>query len=196
MFYRKYMKRTLDFIIALFALPFWIIIFLIVFLLIKIDDGGPIFYNAERLGKNGKIFKMYKFRSMKVNAPDIRNKDGSTFNAVDDPRLTKVGAILRKTSSDETAQLLNVLVGDMSLVGPRPFLPVKGFTPQGFAKDRLMVRPGLTGYAQAYYRNSINQKRQEEIDSYYANNLNFILDAKIVLKTIKTVLLRENIYHS
>lgn len=196
MFYRKYMKRTLDFIIALFALPFWIIIFLIVFLLIKIDDGGPIFYNAERLGKNGKIFKMYKFRSMKVNAPDIRNKDGSTFNAVDDPRLTKVGAILRKTSSDETAQLLNVLVGDMSLVGLRPFLPVKGFTPQGFAKDRLMVRPGLTGYAQAYYRNSINQKRQEEIDSYYANNLNFILDAKIVLKTIKTVLLRENIYHS
>lgn len=158
--------------------------------------GDRSFTMQRDLEKNGKIFKMYKFRSMKVNAPDIRNKDGSTFNAVDDPRLTKVGAILRKTSLDETAQLLNVLVGDMSLVGPRPFLPVKGFTPQGFAKDRLMVRPGLTGYAQAYYRNSINQKRQEEIDSYYANNLNFILDAKIVLKTIKTVLLRKNIYHS
>jgi undecaprenyl phosphate N,N'-diacetylbacillosamine 1-phosphate transferase len=121
--YKKYFKRILDLILALIALPFWFIIFIIVGPIIYFQDKGPIFYNAPRLGKDGKVFKMYKFRSMKVNAPDIRNEDGSTFNSEDDPRLTKIGKFIRKTSLDETPQLLNIIKGDMSIIGPRPDLP-------------------------------------------------------------------------
>lgn len=91
--------------------------------LIWLTDRGPTFYNAQRVGLNGKIFKMFKFRSMKVNAPDIRNTDGSTFNSSDDPRVTRIGRFIRKTSIDEIPQILNVLIGDMSFVGPRPVLP-------------------------------------------------------------------------
>lgn len=99
------------------------LVILICGILIKIEDRGPIFYFGKRLGKNGRIFKMYKLRSMKVNAPDLRNSDGSTYNSDDDPRLTKMGKILRKTSLDELPQIINVLKGDMSFVGPRPDLP-------------------------------------------------------------------------
>jgi len=106
--YQKYIKRIIDIIFSLIGLIFFLPIFLIVSILIKLEDKGPIFYNAERLGQNGKIFKMYKFRSMKVNAPDIRNKDGSTYNGNDDPRLTKIGKFIRKTSLDELPQLINV----------------------------------------------------------------------------------------
>jgi len=111
--YKKYFKRVFDLLLALIALPFWLILLIIIAPLIYFDDKGPIFYNAPRLGKNGVIFKMYKFRTMKVNSPDLRNEDGSTYNSENDPRLTRIGRLLRKTSLDETPQIINVLKGDM-----------------------------------------------------------------------------------
>lgn len=116
--YKHFFKRLFDLIIALFALPFVLLLILIMVPLIWLTDRGPTFYNAQRVGLNGKIFKMFKFRSMKVNAPDIRNTDGSTFNSSDDPRVTRIGRFIRKTSIDEIPQILNVLIGDMSLSVP------------------------------------------------------------------------------
>ncbi|MCK9329632.1 MAG: sugar transferase, partial [Candidatus Cloacimonetes bacterium] len=109
--YRDFFKRIFDLVLAIIALPFWLIILVIVGPMIYFQDKGSIFYNAPRLGKDGKIFKMYKFRSMKMNALDLRNEDGSTFNAEDDPRLTNIGKFMRKTSLDETPQLLNIIKG-------------------------------------------------------------------------------------
>lgn len=120
--YEKFIKRILDIVFSLILFPFFLVITLIVAVMIKVEDGGKVFYYANRLGKNGNDFKMYKFRSMKMNAPDIRNSDGSTFNSNDDPRLTRIGKILRKTSVDELPQLINVFLGEMSFIGPRPDL--------------------------------------------------------------------------
>ena len=121
--YKRFFKIVVDLAIALIALPFWLVVLIIIGPLIYLEDRGPMFYNAPRLGKDGKVFTMYKFRSMKANAPDIRNEDGSTFNSEDDPRLTRIGRFIRKTSLDETPQILNVIKGDMSIIGPRPDLP-------------------------------------------------------------------------
>ena len=193
--YSKGIKRILDFIIGLIALPFIIVITLIMAPIVYINDKGPIFYNASRLGRNGKPFKMYKFRSMMVNAPDIRNKDGSTYNGDDDPRVTKVGRFMRKTSIDELPQFLNVLLGDMSLIGPRPdpLDDMEIYTEH--QKMKLNVRPGITGYNQAYYRNSVEQNEKFEHDVYYAENISFFLDIKIFFKTIATILTRDNVYN-
>lgn len=193
--YSKGIKRILDFIIGLIALPFIIVITLIMAPIIYFNDKGPIFYNASRLGRNGKPFKMYKFRSMMVNAPDIRNKDGSTYNGDDDPRVTKVGRFMRKTSIDELPQFLNVLLGDMSLIGPRPdpLDDMEIYTE--YQKKKLNVRPGITGYNQAYYRNSVEQNEKFEHDVYYAENISFFLDIKIFFKTIATLLTRDNVYN-
>ncbi|WP_349820520.1 sugar transferase [Catenibacterium sp. RTP21428st1_D7_RTP21428_210409] len=193
--YSKGIKRILDFIIGLIALPFIIVITLIMAPIIYFNDKGPIFYNASRLGRNGKPFKMYKFRSMMVNAPDIRNKDGSTYNGDDDPRVTKVGRFMRKTSIDELPQFLNVLLGDMSLIGPRPdpLDDMEIYTE--YQKKKLNVRPGITGYNQAYYRNSVEQNEKFEHDVYYAENISFFLDIKIFFKTIATILTRDNVYN-
>ncbi|MDU2196908.1 MAG: sugar transferase, partial [Peptostreptococcaceae bacterium] len=120
--YLTYIKRIADIIICLIGLPIFALIYICIGILIKIEDGGPIFYKAERIGKDSKIFKMYKFRSMKVNAPKILNEDGSTYNASDDPRVTKIGKFIRETSLDETAQIINVLKGEMSIIGPRASL--------------------------------------------------------------------------
>ena len=197
--YRHFGKRYLDIFISILGLPFFALIFLVVAPLIKLCDGGPVFYNADRLGYRGRIFKMYKFRSMRVNAPDIRNADGSTFNAEDDPRVTPIGRLLRKTSLDETPQILNVLRGDMSLIGPRPVLTTNY---HGYKKldekrrKRLRVRPGITGYSQAYYRNSISQDEKIEQDCYYVDHLSMLMDMKILLQTMRAVLRHENIYVS
>ena len=122
-------------------------------------------------------------------------EDGSTYNAEDDPRVIKIGRILRKTSIDEIPQILNVLIGDMSIVGPRPFVPTDGIIDisQDYY-DRLNVRPGVTGYTQAYYRNSISQEEKIKLDAEYARNITFIKDIKIIIKTIETVVKRKNIY--
>lgn len=195
--YRLFGKRLLDIFLSLLGLPFFGLVFFVIAPLIKLSDGGPVFYNAKRLGHRGKIFVMYKFRSMRVDAPDIRNADGSTYNAEDDSRVTPIGRLLRKTSLDETPQLLNVLKGDMSFVGPRPHLTThyRGYAHLGEKqKKRLRVLPGITGYSQAYYRNSISQDEKIEQDCFYAEHLSFSLDCKILLQTIRAVLRRENIY--
>jgi len=192
--YGKWVKRLLDILFALVAIPFGLILFLIVGALIFIEDRGSVFYNAPRLGRNGKIFRMYKFRSMKMNAPDLRNADGSTFNAQEDPRLTRVGRFIRKTSIDETPQLLNVLLGDMSVVGPRPDLPEHRAMYVGNEERKLEVRPGVTGYSQAYFRNAMPWKERIAKDIEYIDHLSFLFDAKIIVKTIATVLRHENVY--
>lgn len=115
--YFNFVKRFIDIIIGLLAFPFVLVLIIIMGPIIYFNDKGPIFYNAERLGLNGKPFKMFKFRSMFVNAPDIRNEDGSTYNGDDDPRVTKVGRFMRKTSLDEIPQFLNVLLGDSGIIG-------------------------------------------------------------------------------
>lgn len=118
--YVRFGKRIWDIAIGLIALPLVLLIIAVLAPLIKLEDGGPVFYNAPRVGKDGVDFKMYKLRSMRVNAPDLIMEDGSTYNGADDPRMTKIGAFMRKTSLDEMPQFFNVLLGDMSVVGPRP----------------------------------------------------------------------------
>lgn len=194
--YGKYFKRIFDLILAIVALPFWFIILLIIGPIIYIQDKGPIFYNAPRLGKDGRIFKMYKFRSMKVNAPDIRNEDGSTFNSEDDPRLTKIGKFIRKTSLDETPQLLNIIKGDMSIIGPRPSLPDAFKKYDSNSKRKFEVRPGITGYSQAYFRNSIGLNDKVQKDIYYIEHISWLLDIRIFIKTAINVFRKENIYGS
>ena len=193
--YKKYIKRLLGFIFSLLGLPVFALIFIVVAPMIFMEDHGPIFYNCSRLGRNGKVYKMFKFRTMKVNAPDLRNKDGTTYNSENDPRLTKIGRILRKTSLDETPQLLNVLIGNMSFIGPRPDLPtsIQELYRPGDEK-KLTVNPGITGYSQAYYRNSSTIAQRFDGDVFYAENISFLLDVKIFFRTIKTVFMHENIY--
>lgn len=192
--YRRYFKRLFDIVISLLFMPFLMIIILIVGLVIKLTDGGPVFYLGYRLGQNGSTFKMYKFRTMKVNALDFRNADGSTFNSEDDPRLLKSGKILRKSSIDELPQFINVLIGDMSVIGPRPDLPEMINEYSESERLKLNVKPGITGYSQAYYRNSVSQKDKFNQDNYYATNYSFKMDIKIFAKTVETVLLRRNVF--
>lgn len=192
--YEHFFKRLIDLVLSIIALPFVLLAIIILAPIIYINDPGPIFYNADRLGYKGKIFKMYKFRSMKVNAPDLRNADGTTYNGDDDPRVTKVGRFMRKTSIDEIPQLLNVLKGDMSLIGPRPDLPKALEKYEGDEKRKLDVLPGITGYSQAYHRNLIEIHDRYKEDIYYVDNVSFSLDLKIFIQTIKTVLLRKGVY--
>lgn len=191
--YRYFIKRLLDIILSLIALPFIIIIMIPVSIAIKLEDRGPIFYNATRIGKDKLNFTMYKFRSMKVNAPDIRNEDGTTFNSDKDIRVTKVGKFLRKTSIDEIPQILNVLKGDMSFIGPRPSpLGDKSIYPKEFFR-KFEVRPGITGYNQATVRNNALMEERIKNDSFYVDNISFILDIKILIMTIVSVLQSKNI---
>lgn len=183
-----------DWLIALIAFPFFCIIWLAVAIAIKIEDGGPVFYMANRIGKGSKKLRMYKFRSMKVNAENITNPDGSTYNAKDDPRVTKVGKFLRETSLDETAQILNMLRGEMSLIGPRASGWDALDSYQEDEKPKMNVRPGISGYTQAYYRNSISVRDKRLKDAWYARNISFALDAKIFFQTIKTVFKHSNLY--
>lgn len=194
--YRNFFKRLFDLLLALVALPFFLLLLIIIAPAIYIDDPGPIFYTSHRAGKNGKIFNMYKFRSMKVNAPDLRNADGSTFNSENDPRQTKVGKLLRKTSLDETPQFLNILKGDMSLIGPRPVLEsqLADFTEE--EKGKLLVLPGITGYTQAYNRNQLSNHEERMMDSWYGQNISFLLDLKIIFKTVETVLHPSRVYRN
>ncbi len=193
--YKKYGKRIIDIIIGLIAMPFVFVIICIMAPLIYFSDKGAIFYKAKRLGKGGRIINMYKFRSMIMNAPDIRMENGDTFNGDNDPRVTRIGRFMRKTSIDEIPQFFNVLNGSMSFIGPRPdtvdFLHVY----EEKFPAILSVKPGITGYNQAYFRNSIDGAEKMLNDNYYAENLTFLMDAKILFKTVQTVLFRKNINH-
>lgn len=191
--YVRFFKRGIDLTAALIMLPFFCVVYVGLIPFYYFLDKGPMFYAGKRLGRHGRPFPMYKFRSMKVNAPDIRLLDGSTYNGDDDPRVTPLGRFLRKTSLDEIPQILNVLKGDMSLIGPRPD-PLDWL--DKYKEDEkifLEVRPGITGYNQAYFRNSADAQEKIDNDVYYARNVSFSLDTKIILKTISTVLLRENV---
>lgn len=192
--YKHFFKRLIDLLISLVAMPFLLIVLIIFAPIIYFTDKGPVFYNAERIGRNGKLFKMYKFRSMYVNAPDIRLADGSTYNGEDDPRVTPIGRFIRKTSIDELPQILNIFLGHMSLIGPRPDPPDWLDRYPEDIKVFLTVRPGITGYSQAYYRNSADGEAKMQHDAYYATHCTFWMDIKIFFKTIATVLMAENTY--
>lgn len=195
--YKHFFKRLIDILLSLIAAPFVLLVIILMAPFIFFEDKGPVFYNATRRGKNGKNFKMFKLRSMYVNSPNLQNSDGSTFNSDKDPRVTRIGRFMRKTSVDELPQIFNVLFGHMSFIGPRPTLARIPYEelPE-LNKRRLKVRPGITGYAQAYYRNSITQQEKFEYDAYYAENVTFLMDVKILFKTVFSVLKQENIYVS
>lgn len=191
--YQTFFKRLFDLVIAIIAVPILSIIWLPIYLAIKIEDKGSIMYPSTRLGVGMTQFKMYKFRSMNENAPDIRNSDGTTYNAVDDARVTKVGRFLRKTSLDELPQIINILKGDMSWIGPRPSpLGDKSIYPEEFF-SKFKVRPGITGYSQAKVRNNATMPERIALDKYYVENISLILDIKIIWWTIVSVLSHRNI---
>ncbi|MDU3724767.1 MAG: sugar transferase, partial [Clostridium celatum] len=157
---------------------------------IRIDSKGPIIFKQDRVGKDGKIFSMYKFRSMIVNAEELKAKletknemSGPMFKMKNDPRITKVGRFIRKTSIDELPQLINVIKGDMSLVGPRPSLPkeVEQFSP--WMLERLKVKPGITCYWQVMGRNNIAFEEWMKLDVKYVHEMNYWLDIKLIFKT-------------
>lgn len=191
----NFFKRILGLIFSLVGFIILIPIFLIISILIKLTSKGPIFFKQERIGRNGKVFNMYKFRTMIVNAENIG--DGIRVRSKNDPRITKIGKILRRTSLDELPQLINVIKGDMSLVGPRPpvtYHPYNGYNnyPEN-AKKRFIVRPGLTGLSQIKYRNGVSWDKRIEIDVRYTENISFLEDIKIILTTIKIVFKPVNI---
>lgn len=193
--YSRFVKRVLDIVIGIAALPFLALICAVLVPVIKHEDKGPAFYNAPRVGKNRVEFKMYKFRSMKVDSPDLKMPDGSTYNGPDDPRMTKIGALMRRTSLDEVPQFLNVLIGNMSLIGPRPDVWDEVELYEGDDERKLEVKPGITGYAQVYGRNSIPWKQRIRLDVFYVDHISFLLDVKIFFKTIASIVKEEGIYN-
>lgn len=186
-------KRIFDIVCsAILMIPVGIIIG-ISSIFIKKEDKGPIFYMASRTGRYGKTFKMFKLRSMKVNAPDIRLADGSTYNSEDDPRVTRFGRFARKTSIDELPQIINILKGDMTFIGPRPDTPMGAAAYTEEEKIILTVRPGVTGYNQAINRNSVLTREKLKNDIYYVKHLSLWFDVKIIFMTIATVLGHKNV---
>ncbi len=190
-----FIKRVFDIISSSIGIIFLIPITLIVGLAIKIEDGGPIFFCQERVTKNGKLFKLIKFRSMVINAEALRDSlekdnemDGPVFKIKNDKRITKVGHFIRKTSIDELPQLFNIFLGDMSVVGPRPALPREVAQYDDKAKRRLEVKAGLTCIWQVQKnRNSITFDEWMAMDSEYVDNQSILLDLKLIFKTIGAV---------
>lgn len=182
-------KSIYDFIASLFGITIISPIFLLICCAIKVTDPGPVFFLQERIGKNGKTFKIIKFRTMVLNAEKIG--DGLVVQTEDDPRITKIGKFLRKTSLDELPQLLNIIKGEMSLIGPRPpvtYHPYNGYEnyPEK-AKLRFKMRPGITGLAQVEKRNSATWDERIEIDVKYVEKFSLLLDIKIFLKTFSSM---------
>lgn len=185
--YERFVKRPLDFCCALLALLlFWWLLALVA-ILVRVKLGGPVLFTQERPGKDEKIFKLYKFRTM----TDGRDAKGELLP--DEVRLTKFGKLLRSTSLDELPELVNILKGDMSLVGPRPLLVRYLSRYNAEQKRRHEVRPGLTGYAQVHGRNAISWEKKFEMDVRYVDHITFLGDVKIVFGTMKSVLCREGI---
>lgn len=188
-------KRIFDFTFSLLALILLIPVFVIIAIAIKLDDGGPVFYVSNRVGKDGKIFGVYKFRSMVLNAdqliqsftPEQKKEFENNFKIQNDPRITKIGRFIRKTSLDELPQLLNILKGDMSFVGPRPVTKCETELYGKYKDILLSVRPGLTGFWAANGRSNITYRRRKAMEIYYVKNQSLMLDLKILLKTILVV---------
>ena len=186
----NFLKRIFDLSVAIpvliLSLPFWLLIILV----IKIDSKGPVFFVQERVGKNGKIFNMYKFRTMYTETP----KYAKAPSDKDDPRITKVGKFLRRTSLDELPQLLNVIIGNMSIVGPRPEMPFIVEQYEEWQRKRLDVLPGITGLWQILGRKDLPLHENLEYDFYYIKNRSFWLDVTILLKTVPTLLKKKGAY--
>ena len=190
-----FLKRLIDLFGSLIGLIILSPFLLIIAFAIKLTSKGPILFKQERLGRNGKVFKILKFRTMVVNAENIG--DGLTVKSESDNRITKVGRILRKTSLDELPQLLNVLVGEMSLVGPRPPVPHHPYEYMKYpswAKSRFKMKPGITGLSQVKVRASVNWDTRIKYDVQYIEKFNLFLDFKILYKTVLKMFRSENIY--
>lgn len=185
--YKKYIKRMLDFLLSLMALILLSPLMIIIYILVRIKLGKPALFKQERPGLHEKIFKLYKFRTM----TNEKDKEGNLLP--DSERLTKFGKFLRSTSLDELPELINIIKGDMSIVGPRPLLVEYIPLYNEEQKHRHDVRPGLTGLAQVNGRNSISWEEKFKDDIKYVNKITFLNDTKIILKTIVKVLKREGI---
>ncbi|KOY70718.1 sugar transferase [Apilactobacillus kunkeei] len=184
-------KRLFDIAASLFALLITLPLTLVVSLCIYLDDRGPIFYTQERIGKDGQPFRIYKFRSMCQNADDKKKEltkqnevKGAMFKMSNDPRVTRVGCFIRRHSIDELPQLINVLLGSMTVVGPRPPLPEEVDQYSQRDKERLKVKPGCTGLWQVSGRNSLNFDEMVELDIDYIEHASLLLDMKICFKTV------------
>ena len=194
-------KRIIDITISGLALIILIPLFLVVAILIKVESTGKVIFSQDRVGKDGEIFRMYKFRSMVANAEELKRKlileneaTGPMFKIKNDPRITTIGRFLRRTSIDELPQLFNVLKGDMSLVGPRPSLPeeVEKFDP--WMLRRLDVKPGLTCYWQVMGRNSISFEEWMKLDVKYVNERTLWIDIRLIFKTFFVLFGDTNAY--
>lgn len=191
-----FIKRLIDFFGSLIGSIIISPILIIIALLIKLTSKGPVFFKQERLGKDGKTFKILKFRTMVVNAEKIG--DGLSVKSENDNRITKIGKLLRATSLDELPQLINVILGQMSLVGPRP--PVTYFPYDGFnnypewAKKRFTMRPGVTGLTQVTVRNSVSWDERIKVDNEYIDTFNVWLDIKILFRTLGRIFKSQDIY--
>jgi len=192
-------KRMMDMVAAILALILLSPMLIVVAILIKIESDGPIIFKQERVGLRGKYFNIYKFRSMVINAEKLKKKlesqnemSGPMFKIKNDPRVTRVGRFIRKTSIDEFPQFLNVLKGEMSLVGPRPSLPneVEKFEP--WMLKRLTIKPGLTCYWQVSGRNNIGFQEWMKMDICYVNKRNLWIDIKLIFKTLRVLFGDEN----
>ena len=184
----KYLKRAMDFVASLTALIILSPLIALSALLVKISDGGSVLFKQRRPGKDGKIFTVYKFRTMSEKTEDENGRELS-----DVERMTKIGSFLRKTSLDELPQFFNVLKGDMSFIGPRPLLCeyLELYTP--YQMRRHEVLPGISGLAQVNGRNAITWEEKFDYDVYYVDHMSFLLDLKILFKTIKNTLKRADI---
>ncbi len=197
----KFSKRMLDILLSGIALVGLSPVFLITAAAIKMEDGGPAFFVQPRAGRNGKSFKMYKFRSMYVNA-DARlaellkenEQTGHAFKIKNDPRITKVGKFIRKVSIDELPQLINIIKGDMSIVGPRPILPFQMDECSEYERQRLLVRPGLTCYWQIGGRANISWEEWVEMDLDYIEDMGIWTDIKMIIKTVPAVFSGDGAY--
>lgn len=192
-------KRVIDVILASVALILLSPLFAIIAIAIKIDSKGPVFFAHKRIGKNGKIIKLYKFRSMVINAeeliksftPEQMKEYKENYKLTNDPRITKAGKFLRKTSLDELPQLINIINGDLSIIGPRPVIADE-LEKYGTNKDKfLSVTPGLTGYWAANGRSNTTYEQRMEMELYYIDNLSLKMDIKVFFKTILSVVKKE-----
>ena len=186
--YKRWIKRTVDIVLSLLGLLFLWLPMLIVALLVRLDSPGPALFRQKRLGLNGREYEMYKFRSMCVNA---EHTGSGVYSGKGDSRVTRMGRILRATSIDELPQLVNILKGDMSFIGPRPPLtyhpwPLEEYTPQ--QRRMFEVRPGITGWAQSNGRKAVEWNRRIEMNVWYVDHVSFGLDMKILLATVGKVL--------
>jgi lipopolysaccharide/colanic/teichoic acid biosynthesis glycosyltransferase len=194
-------KRVVDLLLIMLSLPFVVLYFAIIGLLIKLDSPGPVFYKHPRVGRDGRLFDMFKFRTMVVGADQMQEDlaalneaDGPLFKIKEDPRRTRLGAFLRRTSIDELPQVINVLRGEMSLVGPRPGTPTEVEQYEAWQRERISVRPGLTGLWQVSGRSNIPFAEMVLLDIFYIENWTLDLDVRILLQTVPNVLFGHGAY--